>query len=420
MLNRISCVFAALTTLAVASSAQASGTDANSVFLTNMPYTASGEYIPTGDTYQMAPVYVHESGSFHLYRRANGNWHVDFNAISEDWSGTIAYTTGGANAPWLATWQGQHQSASRTSAIYMGGLPYAANGEWHASGEGYEGAPIFDNAANSNFRVYRRQNGRWHADFNEVSEDWNGTFAYTTTSAAAVWDAQWQGNNQFAMRMDTIEMSGLPYSAQSDGEYVYTGETFAGAPVFTHVTSGWKLYRRSNGFWYVDFNEVSEDYDGSISYSDHGNAELPHLVGWKGAATALPDGTVAISTVSLKSSKSNLYVVAEQAGGGDVNANRSAIGAWETLTMIELKSGFVLIQAPNGQFICPDNGGGSDVHAYDFLPTENCELTAFELNNGKTAFMTKTGNYLRGKANGELTADRTNIKDAESFIVIEH
>jgi hypothetical protein len=37
-------------------------------------------------------------------------------------------------------------------------------------------------------------------------------------------------------------------------------------------------------------------------------------------------------TVNLRASN-NQYVVAENGGGGVVNANRTAVGAWETFTL---------------------------------------------------------------------------------------
>jgi len=421
MLNKTSLLCTALATLTFGATAQAAGTNADSVTLAGMPYSAStdGEYFPTGELYQEAPVYVHPNGDRHLYRRADGRWYVDYNAVSEDWSGTLAYTTSAAATPWLGTWQGSSQVATRTSSVFLGNLPYAADGEWIATGEGYQGAPVFANADDDSFSLYRRADGRWHADFNEVSEDWDGTIAYTTSSSSNVWDGQWQGSTQFAMRMDTIEMDGLPYTNSSSGEYVYTGETYEGAPVFTHTVSGWKLYRRATGRWHVDINEVSEDWDGTISETQTLGDELPHLATWSGSATALPDGVTAIESVSLKT-KQNRYIVAASGGGGGVSSTSFSAGSNETFDLIELNSGFVLLRTGNGQFICPDNGGGSNVNALAAIPSDDCMFTRIELGTGKTIFMTATGHYLRSKNNTSVVADRTKVRDAEIFTVIHH
>jgi len=420
MFNKTSLLCTALATLSFGATAQAAGTNADSVLLAGMPYSAStdGEYFPTGELYQEAPVYVHANGNRHLYRRADGKWYVDFNTVSEDWSGTLAYASEAAATPWLTTWHHSTQVATRTSSVFLGNLPYAADGEWVATGEVYQSQPVLANTENSNYSLYRRENGRWHADFNDVSEDWNGTFAYTTNSALNAWDGQWQGSSQFAMRMDTIEMDGLAYTAYSAGEYVYTGETYEGAPVFTHTVSGWKLYRRATGRWHVDFNDVSEDWDGTIAQTQTLGDQLPHLATWSGSATALPDGVTAIESISLKT-KQNRYVVAASGGGAGVSSTSTTAGTNETFDLIELNSGFMLLRTSNGQFICPDNGGGGDVNALAAIPSDDCMFTRIELNTGKTIFMTATGHYLRSKNNTSVVADRTLVRTAEMFTVIE-
>src|SRR5690606_40076156 len=41
---------------------------------------------------------------------------------------------------------------------------------------------------------------------------------------------------------------------------------YNGAPVVQRQSGGttWSIYRRSNGRWYLDFNDVSEDWDGTV------------------------------------------------------------------------------------------------------------------------------------------------------------
>jgi len=61
--------------------------------------------------------------------------------------------------------------------------------------------------------------------------------------------------------------------------------------------------------------------------------------------------------------------VAEGGGGGVVNANRGAIGPWETFTLIDqnggaLESGdLVNIQTIGGYFVVAEGGGGDVVNA---------------------------------------------------------
>jgi hypothetical protein len=67
------------------------------------------QYVASGTYYNNSPVYqrVGSTGTtWSLYKRANGNWHVDFNAISEDWDGTIAYTRQASTMPWDVSWSG--------------------------------------------------------------------------------------------------------------------------------------------------------------------------------------------------------------------------------------------------------------------------------------------------------------------------
>ena len=63
------------------------------------------------------------------------------------------------------------------------------------------------------------------------------------------------------------------------------------------------------------------------------------------------------------------FVVAEGGGGGVVNANRGAIGPWETFTLIDLNGGalesgdLVNIQSVGGYFVVAEGGGGDVVNA---------------------------------------------------------
>lgn len=59
------------------------------------------------------------------------------------------------------------------------------------------------------------------------------------------------------------------------------------------------------------------------------------------------------------------YMVAESGGGSVVNANRTAAGSWETFHIINLdgatdfpSGAHVALQAANGQFVVAEDGGG--------------------------------------------------------------
>ena len=63
-------------------------------------------YVHSGTYYNNAPLFTRQGNgtTWSLYKRPNGNWYVDFNAVSEDWDGTVAYTTSAASTPWQGVW----------------------------------------------------------------------------------------------------------------------------------------------------------------------------------------------------------------------------------------------------------------------------------------------------------------------------
>ena len=75
---------------------------------------------------------------------------------------------------------------------------------------------------------------------------------------------------------------------------------------------------------------------------------------------ALVDG----ASVNLKAAN-GLYVCAEKGGGGELVANMSTLGLWETFTLKRAAGNGSLVtgdqialQAANGQFVCAERGGG--------------------------------------------------------------
>ena len=57
------------------------------------------------------------------------------------------------------------------------------------------------------------------------------------------------------------------------------------------------------------------------------------------------------------------YVCAENGGGSNLVANRDWVLAWETFRRIDLGNNKVALQAANGQYVCAENGGGSNLVA---------------------------------------------------------
>lgn len=235
---------------------------------------SAGDYKYLGQLYNSAPVYQLTSGSttWSLYKRATGYWVVDFNAISEDWDGTVAYTNT-AEWPWKGTWNGTG-IAFRTKAIYLYNMPYTnlgSSGEYLFTGQMYNNTPVYSRMVSGTpWLVYKRASGTWVLDFNTASEDWDGTVAYTTSAQAWPWTNPSWNNNGIAFRSARGSVAGAPYSnLGAAGEYLFTGQIYNNAPVYSRTGSGatWSLYKRANGFWHIDFNAVSEAWDGTIAYS---------------------------------------------------------------------------------------------------------------------------------------------------------
>ncbi|MGB1016857.1 MAG: fascin domain-containing protein [Nannocystaceae bacterium] len=302
-------------------------------------------------------------------------------------------------------------------SVYMGGLAYndISSGQYVFTGTIYQGAPVYEHASNAMWKLYRRANGKWHVDFNDISEDWDGTIAHTTDPAQTPWDATWQGEAAATRTAAIYIASNTP---QLTGMYTFEGMTHDGQPVYEPGAgkAGFVHYRANINRWIFSPHIGTGGY---YSLSEAGCNEPGRCQSWTGKNAVMFEGAItAETTVALRTAHSK-YVVAEGAGGGDVNANRTAIGAWEKLNLIELSTGEVLLRAPNGQFICPDNGGGGDVHATITQPTADCYLSMFTMSDNSVAFMTRTGNYLCGEVNGTFVANRTAIGSWEKFSLVD-
>ncbi len=254
------------------------------VFMYGVPYGTShgsdGQYVESGSYYNNAPIYTHaglNGSTWLLYKRANGNWYVDFNAASEDWDGTVAYTAQAQEWPWSdSTWNGSVVSF-RTAKVNVQGIAYASSGsagDYKFNGQIYNSAPVYQlTSGSTTWSLYKRASGYWVVDFNGVDEAWDGTVAYTNT-AEWPWKGTWNGTG-LAFRTKTVYMYGVPYTnLGSSGEYLFTGQMYNNTPVYSRMVSGtpWLLYKRASGTWVVDFNSASEDWDGTVAYTTSAQA----------------------------------------------------------------------------------------------------------------------------------------------------
>ena len=66
-----------------------------------------------------------------------------------------------------------------------------------------------------------------------------------------------------------FSLHGGVYSQHSNGDWMATGEIYNDRPVYRGGRSNWAVYYRVSGYaankWVLDFNDVSEDWDGTVA-----------------------------------------------------------------------------------------------------------------------------------------------------------
>lgn len=129
-------------------------------------------------------------------------------------------------------------------------------------------------------------------------------------------------------------------------------------------------------------------------------------------------------TVSLQASNGQ-YMVAEEGGGGTVNANRNSAGAWETFSLDDFNGGDlydgdqVAFQTANGSYLQAQNGGGGAFLAIGGGPWSHETFTVVLLNgpDGRVddgeyiALRSANGYYVVAEGGGGdiVNCDRTGI-----------
>ena len=136
-------------------------------------------------------------------------------------------------------------------------------------------------------------------------------------------------------------------------------------------------------------------------------------------------------SVNLQSSGGK-FVVAENGGGGVVNANRPAAREWETFTLLDLNEGelefgdTVALKTFNGLFLSAIGGGGAELVADRIVPadwetfvTVGVASSSFgKIQNGdKIALRTQNGKFVvaEGGGGGIVKADRNARGEWETF-----
>lgn len=109
--------------------------------------------------------------------------------------------------------------------------------------------------------------------------------------------------------------------------------------------------------------------------------------------------------VTTLRSSSGLYVCAENGGGGEVLANRTAAGPWETWTVHTYDDGRVSLQAHDGHFLTAELDDTVRARA---LESGDWERFTYEVRDVGVAFLSHHGKYLCAEGGGgrEVIANR--------------
>jgi peptidoglycan/xylan/chitin deacetylase (PgdA/CDA1 family) len=124
-----------------------------------------------------------------------------------------------------------------------------------------------------------------------------------------------------------------------------------------------------------------------------------------------------IATSFALQASNGKFISPQDGGGGEIIINGPAIGEWEQITVVDLGFGKVALQAPNGLFFSPQQGGGGEVLANGPGVGAWEPLDLIQLKNGKVAFRTITGHFLTRETfdGGRLMANVRWMRDWEIF-----
>lgn len=162
----------------------------------------------------------------------------------------------------------------------VGNIAYGASGDYVFTETYYEGNPVYVLETDATFRLYRRQNGTWYIDFNELDEQWSGTIA-VGPNASTPYGGLWNKSGQGASPTDAIELTGTPYASLTEGTYTLRDTLHNGKPVYQRQSGGYtfSVYQRSNGTWYLDYDALDDSWSGTLAHTSAA-AETPLEGSW--------------------------------------------------------------------------------------------------------------------------------------------
>jgi len=113
-------------------------------------------------------------------------------------------------------------------------------------------------------------------------------------------------------------------------------------------------------YWGGDYRGTTDEMHFEIDVSP-GDAQLTALVQKiNGGGTAGGGAAGGGQVVGLRARANGRVVCAEAAGGTSLIANRTAVGPWETFTIVPRGGGMVALRAAaNNRYVCADDGGNT-------------------------------------------------------------
>lgn len=186
----------AATVLALALSSFVFGAHAQSpppfhIHVNGFPYASqhNGQFTMTDFQYNGKPVWTNNNWS--IYFRTSGykanRWVLDFDNVGEEWSGTVAWSSSTADAPYLSAWD-KNGAVSSHSGINVANSAYSSlTTGAYALASHYDGWPVYQRTQGSSvFSIYRRSAGHakngWVLDFDSIDNQWSGTVDYSDES----------------------------------------------------------------------------------------------------------------------------------------------------------------------------------------------------------------------------------------------
>ena len=217
----------------------------------------NGEYNFTNQHYNGLPVF--ERQGWHIYRRLDGFWYHDSNAISEDYDGSVDYSRTKSIEPFAIEWN--TGGYSRYDRVHVRGSSYYSrtNGAYKISSS-YKGFPLYKKGS---WSIYRR-NGGWVLDSNAADDMWSGTIDYTLSTANEPVATQWKSGG--FSRFKVIDVSAFDGSNTTTGLYTISS-SYDGFPVYE--SDEYSIYRRTvNNTWVLDVDKRDEVWSrGVIDYA---------------------------------------------------------------------------------------------------------------------------------------------------------